>query len=210
IQTKHHTTPVKYLDKIGIIDQNILLVHAVWLDDDDIKIIAKRRASVSHNPESNMKLASGIAPVPALLKAGVTVGLGTDGCASNNNLDLFSEMDTAAKLHKVNAMDPTLMDAVTVLKMATIEGARSLGLQEITGSLEIGKKADVIIIDTHKPHLVPVYNPVSHIVYAAQGSDVQDVIVDGRILVKDRKLLTVDLENVIEKVIKLSQTIKKQ
>jgi len=210
IQTTHHTTPLKYMDKIGIIDRNTLLIHAVWLDDDDIEIIAKRGASVSHNPESNMKLASGIAPVPALLKAGVTVGLGTDGCASNNNLDLFSEMDTAAKLHKLNAMDPTLMDAVTVLKMATIEGARSLGLQDITGSLEIGKKADVITIDTHKPHLVPVYNPVSHIVYAAQGSDVQDVIVDGHILVKDRTLLTVDVENIIEKVIRFSDNIKKK
>jgi len=210
IQTTHHTTPLKYMDKIGIVDRNTLLVHAVWLDDDDIEIIAKRGASVSHNPESNMKLTSGIAPVPALLKAGVTVGLGTDGCASNNNLDLFSEMDTAAKLHKVNAMDPTLMDAVTVLKMATIEGARSLGLQDITGSLEIGKKADVITIDTHKPHLVPVYNPVSHIVYAAQGSDVQDVIVDGNILVKDRILLTVDVENIIEKVIRFSDNIKKK
>jgi 5-methylthioadenosine/S-adenosylhomocysteine deaminase len=146
----------------------------------------------------------------ALLKAGVTVGLGTDGCASNNNLDLLSEMDTAAKLHKVNAMDPTAMNAVTVLKMATIEGARSMGLQDITGSLEIGKKADVIIIDTHKPHLVPVYNPGSHIVYAAQGSDVQDIIVDGRILVKDRKLLTVDIENIIKKVIRFSDNIKKK
>jgi 5-methylthioadenosine/S-adenosylhomocysteine deaminase len=210
IQTKHHTTPVKYLDKIGILDQNTLLVHAVWLDDDDIEIIAKRGASVSHNPESNMKLASGIAPIPALLKAGVTVGLGTDGCASNNNLDLFSEMDTAAKLHKVNAMDPTLMEAATVLKMATIAGARSLGLQDITGSLEIDKKADVIIIGTHKPHLVPVYNPVSHIVYSAQGSDVQDVIVDGRILIKDRKLLTVDIESIIKKVIRFSDNIKKK
>jgi len=210
IQTKHHTTPIKYLDKIGVVDQNTLLVHAVWLDADDIEIIAKRGASVSHNPESNMKLASGIAPVPAMLKTGVSVGLGTDGCASNNNLDLFSEMDTAAKLHKVNAMDPTLMDALTVLKMATIEGARSLGLQDITGSLEIGKKADVIIIDTHKPHLVPVYNPVSHIVYSAQGSDVQDVIVNGLILIKDRKFLTVDLENIIEKVNKLSERIKKR
>jgi len=210
IQTKHHTTPVKYLDKIGVIDQNTLLVHAVWLDDDDIEIIAKRGASVSHNPESNMKLASGIAPIPALLKAGVTVGLGTDGCASNNNLDLFSEMDTAAKLHKVNAMDPTLMDAAAVLKMATIAGARSLGLQDITGSLEIEKKADVIIIDTHKPHLVPVYNPVSHIVYSAQGSDVQDVIVDGRILIKDRRLLTVDIESIIKKVIRFSDNIKKK
>jgi 5-methylthioadenosine/S-adenosylhomocysteine deaminase len=154
-----------------------------------------------------MKLASGIAPVPALLKAGVAVGLGTDSCASNNDLDLFSEMDTAAKLHKVNAMDTTLMDARTVLKMATVQGARALGLQDITGSLEIGKKADVIVIDTHKPHLVPVYNPVSHIVYAAQGSDVRDVIVAGRILVKDRKLLTVDLEDILEKVVKFSEDI---
>jgi len=204
VQTKHHTTPVKYLDKIGIIDQNTLLVHAVWLDDDDIEIIAKRGASVSHNPGSNMKLASGIAPVPELLKAGVTVGLGTDGCASNNNLDLFSEMNTTAKLHKVNAMNPTLMDAVTVLKMATIQGA----LDAIIGSLEIGKKADVIVIDTRKPHLVPIYNPISHMVYAAQGSDVQDVIVNGRLLVKDRKLLTVNLENIIEEIIKLSKNIK--
>ncbi len=209
IQTEHQTTPVNYLDKIGIIDKNTLLVHAVWLDDDDINTIAARGASVSHNPESNMKLASGIAPVPSLLKAGVAVGLGTDGCASNNNLDLISEMDSAAKLHKVIALDPTLMDAVIVLKMATIQGAKALGLDDIIGSLEIGKKADVIVIDTRKPHLVPVYNPVSHIVYAAQGTDVRDVIVDGRILVKDRKLLTMDLENIIEKVIKLSETIKK-
>ncbi len=208
IQTKHHTTPVKYLDKIGIIDKNTLLVHAVWLDNDDIEIMAKRRASVSHNPESNMKLASGIAPVPALLKAGVTVGLGTDGCASNNNLDLFSEMDTAAKLHKVNTMDPTVMDAVTVLKMATIDGAKSLGLQDIIGSLEVGKKADVIIIDTRKPHLIPVYNPVSHIVYAAKGSDVQDVIVDGKVLLKNRKLLTVDMEDILGKVADIASHIK--
>jgi 5-methylthioadenosine/S-adenosylhomocysteine deaminase len=207
IQTKHHTTPVKYLDKLGIIDENTLLVHAVWLDDDDIEIIAKCRASVSHNPESNMKLASGIAPIPSLLKAGVTVGLGTDGCASNNNLDLFSEMGTAAKLHKVHALDPTLMDAVTVLKMATIEGARSLGLQDITGSLEIGKKADAIIIDTCKPHLVPAYNPFSHIVYTAQGSDVRDVIVNGQLLVKDRKILTVEIENIMKKVITFSKNI---
>jgi 5-methylthioadenosine/S-adenosylhomocysteine deaminase len=207
IQTEHQSTPINYLDEIGIIDKNTLLVHAVWLDDNDINTIAVRGASVSHNPESNMKLASGIAPVPALLKAGVTVGLGTDGCASNNNLDLISEMDFAAKLHKVIALDPTLMDAVTVLKMATIQGAKALGLDDIIGSLEIGKKADVIVIDTRKPHLVPVYNPVSHIVYAAQGSDIRDVIVNGQLLVKDRKILTVDLENTIEKVIRFSKTV---
>jgi 5-methylthioadenosine/S-adenosylhomocysteine deaminase len=117
-------------------------------------------------------------------------------------------MDTAAKLHKVNALDPTLLDAVTVLKMATIQGAKALCLDTIIGSLEIGKKADVIVIDTRKPHLVPIYNPISHMVYAAQGSDVRDVIVNGRLLVKDRKLLTVNLENIIEEVIKLSKNIK--
>jgi 5-methylthioadenosine/S-adenosylhomocysteine deaminase len=210
IQTDHRTTPIGYLNRTGIIDKNTLLVHAVWLDDNDIDTIAARGASVSHNPESNMKLASGIAPVPSLLKAGVTVGLGTDGCASNNNLDLISEMDTAAKLHKVNALDPTLMDAATVLKMATIQGAKALGLDAVIGSLEIGKKADVIIIDTRKPHLVPAYNPVSHIVYAAQGSDVRDVIVNGRLLVRNRKLLTIDLENIMEKVIMFSETINKE
>ena len=209
IQEEHHTTPVNYLNKIGIIDKNTLLVHAVWLADDDINIIAARGAGVSHNPESNMKLASGIAPVPSLLKAGVTVGLGTDGCASNNNLDLISEMDTAAKLHKVNALDPTLLDAATVLKMATIQGAKALRVDDIIGSLEIGKKADVTVVDSRNPHLIPVYNPVSHIVYAAQGADVRDVIVNGRLLVKDRKLLTIDLENITQKVIELSKSIKK-
>jgi 5-methylthioadenosine/S-adenosylhomocysteine deaminase len=209
IQTEHQTTPIGYLDRIGIIDQNTLLVHAVWLDDNDINTIAAAEAAVSHNPESNMKLASGIAPVPSMLKAGVKVGLGTDGCASNNNLDLISEMDTAAKLHKVNALDPTLMDAASIMKMATIQGAKALGLDAVIGSLEIGKKADVIIIDAHKPHLVPVYNPVSHMVYAAKGSDVRDVIVDGRLLVQNRKLLTIDIGNIMESVIKLSKTIKK-
>jgi 5-methylthioadenosine/S-adenosylhomocysteine deaminase len=209
IQTEHQTTPIGYLDRIGIIDQNTLLVHAVWLDDNDINIIAASGAAVSHNPESNMKLASGIAPVPSMLRAGVKVGLGTDGCASNNNLDLISEMDTAAKLHKVNALNPTLMDAASILKLATIQGAKALGLDAVIGSLEIGKKADVIIIDAHKPHLIPVYNPVSHMVYAAQGSDVRDVIVNGRLLVQNRKLLMIDLENIIEKMIQLSKTIKK-
>ena len=204
IQTKHHTTPVKYLDKIGVIDQNTLLIHAVWLDDDDIEIIAKRGASVSHNPESNMKLASGIAPVMALLKAGVTVGLGTDGCASNNNLDLLSEMDTAAKLHKVNTLDPTVMDALSVLKMATIHGARVLGLEDVTGSLEVGKKADVIVIDTHKPHLTPMYNPTSHLVYAARGNDVQHSIINGQPVMEDRKLLTLDLAEIIAKAREMS------
>jgi 5-methylthioadenosine/S-adenosylhomocysteine deaminase len=208
IQTEQHTTPIKYLDRIGMLDQNTLIVHGIWLDSDDIEIIAKRRSKVSHNPQSNMKLASGIAPVSGLLRAGVAVGLGTDGCASNNDLDLFREMDTAAKLHKVNLLDPTVMDARTVLKMATIDGAKAIGLDKDIGSIEAGKQADVIIIDTEKPHLVPMYHPVSHIVYAVQGSDVRDVIVAGRILVKDQKLLTLNLEDTLKKIAAISRMIK--
>jgi 5-methylthioadenosine/S-adenosylhomocysteine deaminase len=209
IQTEHHTTPVKYLDSIGILDKNTLMVHGVWLDDDDIEIIAKRRSTVSHNPQSNMKLASGIAPVPSLLTAGVTVGLGTDGCASNNDLDLFREMDTAAKLHKVNLFDPTVMDAETVLKMATIDGAKAIGLDKHIGSLEPGKQADIIILDTNTPHLVPMYNPISHITYSVQGSDVREVMVAGRILVSNKNLLTIDLEDILERLSRLSEVIKK-
>lgn len=209
IQTKQHTTPVKYLDRIGILDENTLIVHGIWLDDDDIEIIAKRRSKVSHNPQSNMKLASGIAPVPSLLNAGVTVGLGTDGCASNNDLDLFREMDTAAKLHKVNLLDPTVMDAGTVLKMATQDGAKAIGLDKHIGSLEPGKQADVIIVDTNKPHLVPMYNSISHIIYTAQGSDVRDVMVAGRILLRNKNLLTIDLKDILERVAQLSGIIKK-
>ena len=210
IQIEHHTTPVKYLDRIGILDENTLMVHGIWLDHDDIEIIAERRSTVSHNPQSNMKLASGIAPVPGLLNAGVTVGLGTDGCASNNDLDLFREMDTAAKLHKVNLLDPTVMDAKTVLEMATIDGAKAIGLDKHIGSLELGKQADVIIVDTDTPHLVPMYNPISHITYTAQGSDVRDVMVAGRILVRNKKLLTIDLEDVLERLTQLSEVIKKK
>ena len=144
-----------------------------------------------------MKLASGIAPVPAMVAAGLSVGLGTDGCASNNNLDLFLEMDTAAKIHKVNTMDPTVMDAFSVLKMATIGGATVLGFADFTGSLEVGKKADVIVVDTYQPHLVPMYNPFSHLVYAANGNDVRHSIINGRLVMEDRNLLTLDLDDVI-------------
>ncbi|MBA4367517.1 MAG: amidohydrolase, partial [Desulfobacterium sp.] len=186
-----------------------LLVHAVWVDEEDRKRIADRGASVVHNPESNMKLASGVAPIPELIEQGVPVGLGTDGSASNNNLDLFEEMDFAAKLHKVNRLDPTMMDAETVLNMATTDGADAIGLGKVVGSLEEGKMADVIVLDMQKPHLVPMYHPVSHIVYAAKGSDVRDVIVNGKVLVKDGRLLTIDLEKLFERVTEVGRLIKK-
>jgi 5-methylthioadenosine/S-adenosylhomocysteine deaminase len=170
----------------------------VWVDEADIEIVAERGASVSHNPESNMKLASGIAPVARMLAAGIRVGLGTDGCASNNDLDLFGAMDTAAKLHKVKAMDPTVLPAEAVIRMATIEGARALGLPEDIGSIAPGKQADLILIDTRAPHLTPMHNPASAIVYAARGSDVSDVMVAGRWVVRNRRLVGVDLEEVME------------
>ncbi len=201
-------SPVQYLDHLGVLDENTLLVHAVWVDDADIAIIAERGASISHNPESNMKLAAGIAPVPTFLDAGITVGLGTDGCASNNDLDLFQEMDTVAKLHKVHILDPTVMDALTVLRMATTEGARAIGLGSVIGSLEKGKEADLIVLDAQKPHLVPMYNPVSQVVYAARGSDVRDVMVAGRLLVREGQLTEMDLGDILKKVNALGVQIR--
>jgi 5-methylthioadenosine/S-adenosylhomocysteine deaminase len=206
--SEYQMTPIKYLDKLGILDQNTLLVHCIWLNKADIEIIAARQSKVSHNPESNMKLASGISPLSRLVNYGIPIGLGTDGCASNNNLDLFQEMDMAAKLHKASTLDPTVMDAGTVLKMATIDAARAIGLDDVIGSLETGKQADIVIIDTNQPHLVPMYHPESHIVYAAKGSDVSDVMVAGKILVRDGKLLTVDLDAIIDRVNEIASNIR--
>jgi len=207
IPSQNRESPFAYLNRLGLLDQNTLLVHAVWADDHDVELIAGSGAKISHNPESNMKLASGIAPVSLFLDSDIAVGLGTDGCASNNNLDLFQELDTAAKLHKVSTLNPTVTDAGTVMQMGTIGGARAIGLQKFTGSLEPGKQADLIILDTHKPHLVPLYNPVSQIVYAASGADVKDVIVSGQILVHNREVLTLDVGNILEEVAALAKVI---
>ena len=187
---------------------HLIADHCVHLKEKEIKILAENGVKVIHNPESNMKLASGIAPVPDMLANHLTVGLGTDGCASNNNLDLFAEMDMAAKLHKINTMNPIVMDALTVMRMATIEGAKALGMQEITGSLEQGKKADVIIVDTKKPHLTPMYNPFSHLVYAARGNDVSHSIINGRLVMEERRLLTIDLYAIMEKAREKSRDVK--
>ena len=165
-----------------------------------MKLFADHGCTVSHNPASNMKLASGVAPIPEMLKAGITVGLGTDGCASNNNLDIIKEMGTAARLHKVARLDPTVMDAKTVVRMATIEGAKVLGMEKKIGSLEAGKKADIIIIGLNKPHLTPLYNEYSHLVYAASGADVDTVFINGKLVMENRRLLTIDEEEVMRKV----------
>ena len=177
------------------------------MDDKDIEIITARRTGVSHCPQSNMKLGAGIAPIPELIKKGIPVGLGTDSCASNNNLDLFQEMDIAAKLHKADTLDPTTMPAATVLKMTTIGAAEAIGLDRRIGSLEPGKQADLIVVNTRTPHLTPLYHPESQIVYAAKGSDVNDVIISGKILVRDKKLLNLDLDHIITKVNEIASEI---
>jgi 5-methylthioadenosine/S-adenosylhomocysteine deaminase len=207
IQEQQGTTPVQYLDRAGILTGKTLIVHAIWVNDADIACMAENGVGVSVATESQMKLASGVAPIPGFIKKGLPVGLGTDGSASNNNLDMLQEMDTTAKLHKVMRLDPTLMDAKQVLSLATRTGAEAIGLGEEIGSLEIGKRADLIIIDTQKPHLTPLYDPVSHLVYAVSGSDVRHVIIDGALVVRDRIILSFDLEPVIESVQGLARQI---
>lgn len=196
IRESQGLSPVAYLDSIGLLDENTLLVHCVWPGSRDIPIIKASGSAIAHCAESNMKLASGIAPVPRFMKAGIPTGLGTDGSASNNNLDLFTEMDMVAKLHKTAMSDPCVMRAEQVLKMATIGGAEALGLNKVTGSLKTGKKADIIILDMDKPHLVPMYDPYSTLVYSAKGSDVRDVMVDGKLLVSDGKLISFQSRNI--------------
>ncbi|MBW2675585.1 MAG: amidohydrolase, partial [Deltaproteobacteria bacterium] len=157
IVDRYGKTPARHLHRLDLLDDRTIAIHCVWLDEEEMDILADRGVKVSHTPESNMKLAAGTAPVPEMLKKGITVGLGTDGCASNNDLDLILEMGTAARLHKVSSMDPTVMDAQTVLKMATIEGAKVLGLDDRIGSIEAGKRADITIMDMNRPHLTPLY-----------------------------------------------------
>ncbi len=194
IKEKYGKTPVKWLDSIGFLGPRVLIAHGVWLDADDLEILAERRVALSHNPESNMKLGSGVAPIVAARKAGVTVALGTDGVAgSNDDLDMWESMDYAGKLAKVTALDPTALPARVLLRMATIEGAKALGLGAVTGSLEPGKAADLIAVDLNAPRTTPVYDLVSTLVYAAKESDVSLTIVDGRVLWDGRSWQTVDV-----------------
>jgi 5-methylthioadenosine/S-adenosylhomocysteine deaminase len=185
-------SPGEYLDRLNLLDNLTVAVHGVWLEPADQELLAHRGVKVSHCPESNLKLAAGVAPIPELIELGVTVGLGTDGAASNNNLDLWGEMSLAARLHKVWGHDPTLLPAAQVVALATREGAQVLGLGEATGTLTPGKAADLIVVATNQPHLTPLYDPYSHLVYAARAADVQHVMVDGRWLLTDRRFTTLD------------------
>jgi len=199
--------PVFYLDSLGVLAGDLVAAHAVHLSDDEIDLLSERGVKTVHVPESNMKLASGAARVDAMIRAGLRVGLGTDGCASNNNLDMFREMDSAAKLAKVSTGDPLCLAARTVLDMATRTGADVMGLGTRTGTLERGKCADIVVLDTHRPNMQPLFNPYSALVYSATGADVRHVIVDGRVLLKDRSFQTLDYEEILERVTSLSRTL---
>ena len=196
---------VHLLEDLGFLGPDVLAAHCVWLSDGDIDVLRKRGVNVSHNAISNMKLAVGIAPVDKMLERGVKVSLGTDGCASNNNLDLFEEMKTAAILHKVNTLNPAALPAEQVLEMGTINGANALGTE--TGLLKVGRKADVIIVDMKKPHLTPCFNVRSHLVYSAKGSDVRTTIVDGKILMDDYRVTVLDEQKIMEEAQKAAEEL---
>ncbi|HDQ03598.1 MAG TPA: amidohydrolase [Deltaproteobacteria bacterium] len=210
IEKRYGKNPVRHLYDLGVLDDWSIAVHCNWLTKEDMEILADTGVGVSHNPESSMKLAAGIAPVAEMLRRGINVGLGTDGCASNNDLDMFREMDSAAKIHKVISLNPTLMSAQTVLQMATIGGARLLNLDNMIGSIEEGKRADIIMIDVNQPHLTPLYNCHSQLVYAARGADVKTSIINGKIVMNNRKLLTIDLPKAMETVNRIAEKIISQ
>jgi len=189
-------TSVEFFESIGFFDGPTIAAHMVWPTDAEIPILVERQVGVIHNPTSNMKIASGISPVASMLQAGVRVGLGTDGAASNNDLDMWEEMRLAALLQKVDRMDPTVLSASTVLNMATRGGATAIGLGDAVGSLEIGKRADVIQVAFDDVHHVPTYDVVSHLVYVSDEQDVATVVVDGKVLMKNREFLTIDTKRV--------------
>ncbi len=205
---RYGCSPVEHLDRLGILNRRVLADHCVRVTDDEIALMAGRGVRVAHCPESNLKLASGVAPVVRMLAAGIAVGIGTDGSASNNDVDMFGEMNTAAKIHKVTAMDPTAMDAATTLHAATMGGATALDAGQRIGSLEPGKKADCIVLDMDQPHLTPVYHPVSHLVYAARGSDVTDSVIGGRLVMENRRLLTLDEAAILARMREMAAAIR--
>ena len=209
IQERYGASSVAYLDRIGLLDERVIAAHMVWPTSDDINTLAKRSVGVAHCPQSNMKLAAGAAPVPAMLKAGLAVGLGTDGAASNNDLNMWEEMDTAAKLHKFTSKDPTVLNAREALEMATIRGARAIHQDKEIGSLEAGKRADLIIVDLESAHQTPVYNVYSELVYATKASDVETVIINGRIIMQNRRVLTIDERSVRVKANEYRDQIRK-
>jgi 5-methylthioadenosine/S-adenosylhomocysteine deaminase len=195
---RYKMTPTRFLESIGFWGERTLAAHGVHVSAADMTILAKRRVGIAHNPESNMKLASGAAPVLAMQKAGIVVGLGTDGAASNNDLDMFEAMRQAAFLHKLTSKDPRALPARTALRMATIDGARALGMHKEIGSLEPGKRADLIVVSMKAARQTPLYDPLSHLVYVTRGDDVQTMVVDGKVIMRDRRVTTMNESAVLD------------
>jgi 5-methylthioadenosine/S-adenosylhomocysteine deaminase len=206
---KYGASPVQFLDGIGFWAPTTVAAHGVWVSDEDVSTLARRKVGVSHNPESNMKLASGTAPVPKYLAAGVAVGLGTDGAASNNDLDMFEAMRQAALVHKLVTRDPRAVPAAAALEMATIGGARVLGMADRIGSLESGKRADLIVVRMDAVRQTPLYDPISHLVYVTRGDDVETTIVNGRVLMEDRRVTTLDEVAVLKEARESAEEVRK-
>lgn len=207
IGEEYGKTPTEYLRDLGVFELPTLAAHGVYLNDNDIAILKEHQVSIAHNPSSNLKLASGIANLPKYMQAGLNVSLGTDGASSNNSLNMFKEMTVCSFAQKVNAMDPTVLPADTILRMATINGAKALHWEDEIGTLEIGKKADIILIDLDKPHFAPWNNSVSDLVYAAQGGDVKTTIVNGKVLMKDYEVLTMDAEKIMAEAARIARAV---
>ena len=207
-QQQHGMRVVEYLDKIGALSKKMLAAHCAWLTKREVGLLAKAGVGVAHCPVSNMKLASGgVAPLPEMFEAGVPVGLGTDGAASNNTLDTFETMKVCALLHKAHRWDPTVLNAQTVLDLATIQGAKAMGVEREIGSLEIGKRADIILVDAKAPNMNPVYGQetiVSDLVYSASAANVDTTIVDGHVLMENRQVKSIDVEEIVAKTRELA------
>lgn len=204
---KYGKSPIKYANDIGIFDIPTIAAHCVNISDDDIDILASKGVNVVNNPGSNLKLGNGFAPVDKMIKKGINVALGTDGASSNNNLNMFEEINLAAIVNKGINNDPISITAKEALKMATINGAKALGLENEIGSIEVGKKADLILVDQNKPHFYPKYNIISAMAYSAQGSDVDTVIINGKVIMESRQFKDIDEENIIYNVNKCAKQL---
>lgn len=208
IREGYNKTPTEYFNDLGVFDLPCIAAHGVYLNDGDIEILKSKNVSIAHNPSSNLKLASGVANIPKYLNAGLNVGLGTDGCSSNNTLDMFKEMTMCSFTQKVTAMDPTVLPAMDVLRMATVNGAKAVHRAHEIGTLEVGKKADLILVDLHKPHFAPWNNSVSDLVYSAKGSDVKTTIVNGKVLMHNYEVKTMDVERAMYECRRIMQNLK--
>jgi 5-methylthioadenosine/S-adenosylhomocysteine deaminase len=209
-EKQNSMSPVQYLESIGVLGPDLVAAHCIFVDEADRKLLAERQVGCTHNPSSNMMIASGVSPVPEMRAAGIAVGLGTDGPAgSNNDLDLMEEMDLAAKLAKITKMNPLALNAKAVVEMATIDGARALHMDKEIGSLEAGKKADLILISLDEPNAVPMFDIYAQIAYALKGSDVETVVIGGRVVMRERKLLTIDEPRVLEKAREYGKSVSK-